>query len=58
MLPDDTILSAIQRARPEVPFACEAGVCSTCRAKVTDGTVETVGEMTTDDVMELQSGLE
>lgn len=40
VLPDDTILSAIQRARPEVPFACEAGVCSTCRAKVTDGAVE------------------
>ncbi len=40
MLPDDTVLSAIQRSRPEVPFACEAGVCSTCRAKVTDGSVE------------------
>ncbi|MEO0493185.1 MAG: 2Fe-2S iron-sulfur cluster-binding protein [Actinomycetota bacterium] len=40
VLPDDTLLSAIQRARPDVPFACEAGVCSTCRSKVTDGTVE------------------
>ncbi|MEM9465122.1 MAG: 2Fe-2S iron-sulfur cluster-binding protein [Actinomycetota bacterium] len=40
VLPDDTVLSAIQRSRPEVPFACEAGVCSTCRARVTDGAVE------------------
>ena len=40
ILPDDTVLSAIQRARPEVPFACEAGVCSTCRARITDGAVE------------------
>ncbi len=40
VLPDDTLLSAIQRARPDVPFACEAGVCSTCRARLTDGAVE------------------
>lgn len=40
MLPDDSVLSAIQRTRPEVPFACEAGVCSTCRARVTDGAVD------------------
>ena len=40
VLPDDTLLRAIQRARPDVPFACEAGVCSTCRARVTDGVVE------------------
>jgi ring-1,2-phenylacetyl-CoA epoxidase subunit PaaE len=40
VLPDDTVLSAIQRSRPEVPYACEAGVCSTCRARITDGSVE------------------
>lgn len=40
VLPDDTVLRAIQRSRPEVPFACEAGVCSTCRARVIDGSVE------------------
>ena len=40
VLPDDTVLTAIQRSRPEVPFACEAGVCSTCRARLTDGAVD------------------
>ncbi|MEM9201243.1 MAG: 2Fe-2S iron-sulfur cluster-binding protein [Actinomycetota bacterium] len=40
VLPDDTLLSAIQRSRPEVPFACEAGVCSTCRAHITDGAAD------------------
>ncbi|MEM8705945.1 MAG: 2Fe-2S iron-sulfur cluster-binding protein [Actinomycetota bacterium] len=40
VLPGDTLLSAIQRSRPEVPFACEAGVCSTCRARITDGSAE------------------
>lgn len=40
VLPGDTVLSAIQRVRPDVPFACEAGVCSTCRARVTSGSVE------------------
>ena len=40
VLPDDTVLTAIQRSRPEVPFACQAGVCSTCRARVTEGEVE------------------
>ena len=40
VLPYDTVLTAIQRSRPEVPFACQAGVCSTCRARVTEGEVE------------------
>jgi ring-1,2-phenylacetyl-CoA epoxidase subunit PaaE len=36
----DTILGAVQRVRPDVPYACEAGVCSTCRAHLGKGTVE------------------
>ncbi|MGA0236943.1 MAG: 2Fe-2S iron-sulfur cluster-binding protein [Acidimicrobiales bacterium] len=36
----DTILDAVQRVRPDVPYACTAGVCSTCRAHLADGAVE------------------
>jgi ring-1,2-phenylacetyl-CoA epoxidase subunit PaaE len=37
---DERILDAALRSRPELPYACKGGVCSTCRAKVTDGRVE------------------
>ena len=40
MQPDERILDAALRARPELPYACKGGVCSTCRAKVVDGRVE------------------
>jgi ring-1,2-phenylacetyl-CoA epoxidase subunit PaaE len=33
------ILDAGQRVRGDLPFACKGGVCGTCRALVTDGTV-------------------
>lgn len=36
----ETVLNAALRVRPDVPFACAGGVCGTCRAKVTRGTVE------------------
>ncbi|GAA3702683.1 phenylacetate-CoA oxygenase/reductase subunit PaaK [Zhihengliuella alba] len=36
----ETILNAALRARPDVPFACAGGVCGTCRAKLTGGTVK------------------
>ncbi|MBW4096088.1 MAG: phenylacetate-CoA oxygenase/reductase subunit PaaK [Acidobacteria bacterium] len=36
----ESILNAALRIRPDVPFACAGGVCGTCRAKVTAGTVE------------------
>lgn len=36
----ETVLNAALRVRPDVPFACAGGVCGTCRAKVTLGTVE------------------
>ena len=35
----DTLLAAIQRVHPGVPFSCEAGVCSTCRAHLSRGQV-------------------
>ncbi len=36
----ERILDAALRSRSDVPFACAGGVCGTCRAKLTDGTVE------------------
>ncbi|TWP47817.1 phenylacetate-CoA oxygenase/reductase subunit PaaK [Lentzea tibetensis] len=38
--PDEPILDAAQRVRADLPFACKGGVCGTCRALVTDGSVE------------------
>ena len=39
-VPSDTpVLDAGQKVRPDLPFACKGGVCGTCRARVTDGSV-------------------
>ncbi len=35
----ERVLDAALRIRPELPFACKGGVCSTCRAKVVTGAV-------------------
>jgi ring-1,2-phenylacetyl-CoA epoxidase subunit PaaE len=40
MAPDERVLDAALKVRPELPFACKGGVCSTCRAKVVEGQVE------------------
>lgn len=41
MLDDDaTVLEAAERVGMELPYSCRAGVCSTCRAKITRGTAE------------------
>ncbi|MET8759383.1 1,2-phenylacetyl-CoA epoxidase subunit PaaE [Lentzea sp. NPDC004782] len=37
---DEPILDAAQRVRADLPFACKGGVCGTCRALVTEGSVE------------------
>lgn len=37
--PDDTVLEAVLRVRNDAPFACQGGVCGTCRAKLLDGEV-------------------
>ena len=40
VLPRDVpVLDAAQRHRPDLPFACKGGVCGTCRARVTAGSV-------------------
>ncbi|MGC3002600.1 2Fe-2S iron-sulfur cluster-binding protein, partial [Streptomyces sp. G35A] len=40
VLPQDaTILDALLRADPDVPYACREGVCGSCRAKVLSGQV-------------------
>jgi ring-1,2-phenylacetyl-CoA epoxidase subunit PaaE len=39
MAPDERILDAALRQRPELPYACKGGVCSTCRARVVEGEV-------------------
>ncbi len=36
----DSILDAALKGGADLPFACKGGVCCTCRAKVTSGTVE------------------
>lgn len=38
--PGQTVLEAALEAGLDVPFACTAGVCSTCRCQVTKGKVE------------------
>ncbi|MDB9525605.1 2Fe-2S iron-sulfur cluster-binding protein [Oscillatoria sp. CS-180] len=37
---DKTILAAAQEAGLELPFSCSAGVCTTCAALITEGTVD------------------
>ena len=39
---NERILNAALRVRGDVPFACAGGVCGTCRAVVTEGSVEMV----------------
>lgn len=34
------LLDSAQRVRSDLPFACKGGVCGTCRARVTAGTVD------------------
>lgn len=37
---DERLLDAALRVRAELPYACKGGVCSTCRARITEGRVE------------------
>jgi len=36
----DSVLDAVNRLRPDVPYACKGGMCCTCRAHVVEGEVE------------------
>ncbi len=40
MFEGDSVLDAVQRVRPDAPFSCRSGVCSTCQAVLLDGEVE------------------
>jgi ring-1,2-phenylacetyl-CoA epoxidase subunit PaaE len=40
MPPGMTVLEAALAQDIEVPYSCRAGVCSTCRCRVTEGEVE------------------
>lgn len=56
MLPqDDTVLDAVLRARPEIPYACRDGVCGSCRAKVLAGAVS-LGRQHALDARDLSAG--
>jgi ring-1,2-phenylacetyl-CoA epoxidase subunit PaaE len=35
----DTVLEAMERVRPDVPYSCRSGVCTTCQARLVSGTV-------------------
>jgi len=36
----ETVLEAALRAGLDLPYSCQGGMCSTCRARVTDGSVQ------------------
>lgn len=38
---DRTVLDALLRVRPDTPHSCREGLCGSCRARVTHGTVTT-----------------
>ncbi|WP_372885834.1 2Fe-2S iron-sulfur cluster-binding protein, partial [Shimia sp.] len=46
---DETILDAALGNRMDAPYACKAGVCSTCRCKVIEGEVEMVANHALED---------
>ncbi len=45
----ETLLEAALAHELDVPFACKAGVCSSCRAKVLDGEVEMIANHALED---------
>ncbi len=40
--PEESIIDAAHRVGLDLPYSCKGGMCCTCRAKVTSGTVEMV----------------
>lgn len=42
MAKGQTLLAAALENALEVPYACQAGICSTCRCRILDGTVEMI----------------
>ncbi|MEG8277153.1 2Fe-2S iron-sulfur cluster-binding protein [Streptomyces sp. AHA2] len=46
---DASLLDALLRAHPDVPYACREGVCGSCRAKVLSGQVTADAQHALDD---------
>ena len=44
----DSVLDAVQRVRPDAPFSCRSGVCSTCQAVIRDGSGRDGGQLRAD----------
>lgn len=38
--PDESVLQAVRRVKPDVAWSCEAGFCGTCEAVIIEGDVE------------------
>ena len=53
--PDTSLLEAALENNIDAPFACKAGVCSTCRAKVLEGEVEMIANHALEDY-EVEAG--
>ena len=53
--PDTSLLEAAVENKLDAPFACKAGVCSTCKAKVLKGEVEMVANHALEDY-EVEAG--
>ena len=49
MSKDTSLLEAALENKLDAPFACKAGVCSTCKAKVTKGDVEMIANHALED---------
>ncbi|EOM76176.1 phenylacetate-CoA oxygenase/reductase subunit PaaK [Rhodococcus rhodnii] len=46
---DQAVLDSAESVRSDLPFACKGGVCGTCRAKVTAGTVDMLRNFALED---------
>ncbi len=55
VLPDTSLLDAAVENKLDAPFACKAGVCSTCKAKVLKGEVEMIANHALEDY-EVEAG--
>ena len=53
--PESTLLDAAEDAGLELPWSCRGGICSTCRARVTEGDVELLENYALED-WELDAG--
>lgn len=49
VLPDQTILEALENAGYELPFSCRAGICRTCETKVCAGTPDHLDMILSDE---------